>query len=398
MTCEKFSDLLDWYLEEKLDALQAAECGEHLKICGDCRLLLEIRKDCLHLDDKAEVPESFSSAWRQAIRKQEGVIQMEEQKQRKRLSFSLQAKRLLAAAACLALIVGGTWMVGQSRPQNAKTAQRAYDTGLPDYYAGAAMDAAPAPEMPMGDAQFESSAKMMAAGGEAAAAKSEEAAMPEKIIRRVNLSLSTRDFDADLARLNAALQHHSGYIEYSDVSSDRGSRRYASLTLRIPKANLDAYLKEVSGIARTVSVSESQEDVSERYSDTQTRLKTQTTKMDRLLDLLSKAIRVEDVLEIEREIADTQYRIDSLTGSLRGMDSKVDYSTVSLYLTEEVVTEAADEPGLGQRIRLALSDAWNISVNLFEDFLIFAVVVLPYLIVIAILALIIRAFIRRKRK
>ena len=145
-------------------------------------------------------------------------------------------------------------------------------------------------------------------------------------------------------------------------------------------------------------MTESQEDVSERYSDTATRLQTQTTKMERLIDLLSKAMLVDDILEIEREIADTQYQIDKLTGSLRGMDSKVDYSTVRLYVTEEIVTPSPSEPNLAERIRLALSDAWAMTIDFLEDFVVLLTVTLPYLIVLIIVIVIVRRIMRRKKK
>lgn len=394
MTCKEFSNLLDMYLEGGLDQGQTAEAQAHLAGCDDCRLLLGIREDCRRLDEEGEVPGSFSSSWRQAIRQQEGVTWMERPKQGKTLRISAHAKRLLAAAAALVLIAGGTWMVGRSRTPGSYTANEGLSAGMPAYYAEKAA-AWPGGEMEAGTVTLEAAADTGTGLGE-----SGNAAIPQqaKIIRTLDLRLSTRAFDEDLKKLSQALADHDGYVEYSDVSSDRGSRRYANLTLRVPKGRLDAYLAQVAGIGRTVSYSESQQDVSEQYSDTETRLKTQATKMERLLDLLSKASLVEDVLEIEREIADTQYQIDRLTGSLRGMDSKVDYSTVSLHLTEETATDAPGEPSLGERIGNALSDAFAISADLLENVLVFVVVILPYAAIITVIVLLVRAINRRKRK
>ena len=392
MTCNQFSDLLDQYLEGSLAPEQASECERHLETCGECRLLLEIRKDCRQLDEGFEAPASFSASWRQAIREQEESYMTDKPKEPRRLKFATSVKRKMAIAASIVFVFGGTWLVSQFRSDAANTAIREMATGMPSYSARS-YDSAPAAGAPM---MMDGLGYEMAesAPQEAMSNESTEALMPQKIIRTIKLSLSTRAFDEDLEKLNAALEQYKGYVEYSDIAADRGNRRYANFTLRIPKDNLDSFLDQVKGVGQTVSMTESQEDVSERYSDTATRLQTQTTKMERLIDLLSKAVYVEDILQIEREIADTQYQIDRLTGSLRGMDSKVDYSTVSLYMTEEVVTVSPTDPTLAERVRLAVSDAWAMTVDFLEDFVVLLTVTLPYLIVLIVVILIIR----RKKK
>ena len=398
MTCDMFSGLLDQYLKGSLDARQSAECERHLETCDGCKLLLEIRKDCGQLDEGFEVPESFSASWRQVIREQEDSSLTDNLKTKRRIILPFAARRWIAIAASLVFVFGGTWLVSQSRPEEQYAASEVYGAGMPKYYARGAEN--PAPAAPPSAMVMTESAYDQTAGSapeDMSGAGNNEEIAPQKIIRTISLSLSTRSFEEDLAKLNTALADQKGYVEYSDISADRGSRRYANLNLRIPKNNLDAYLQQVKGVGQTVSITESQEDVSERYSDTATRLQTQTTKMERLIDLLSKASRVEDILDIEREIADTQYQIDRLTGSLQGMDSRVDYSTVQLYMTEEVLTPSATQLSLMERIRLAVSDAWMVTLNFLEDFVILLSVTLPYLAVLVILILITRKIIRRKK-
>lgn len=120
--------------------------------------------------------------------------------------------------------------------------------------------------------------------------------------------------------------------------------------------------------------------------------------MARLQELLAKANLVEDILNIEREIADTQYQVDSLTGSLRGIDSKVDYSTVQLSLKEEIATTEPTELNLGQRIKLAVSDAWQATNEFLQNLLVLLVVVLPYLLFMIVLIIIIKKIFWRKKK
>lgn len=307
-------------------------------------------------------------------------------------------RRFVAIAASLVVVLGGAWMVGRQPPKMPDSGFVAYS----DPYANAGFT----PDALRGRTMATESAPAPSAVDAGAPMMEFDATPPEtpksaqaKIIRRITLSIASSSFDDDLEKLNQLLKEKGGYVEYSDISADSGTRRYASFTLRIPKDNLDAYLEGAQGVGRTTNFSESQEDVSEQYMDTDTRLATQTAKMERLQALLSKAMFVDDVLRIEREIADTQYQIDRLTGSLRGLDSKVDYATVSLNLTEQRAPQEAPTYSLGERILNAIADAWSAVQEFLEEALIGVIVLAPYLIALAIIVfIIIRIFKRRKNK
>ena len=201
-----------------------------------------------------------------------------------------------------------------------------------------------------------------------------------RIIRSVYLSLSSRQFADDLDRLKTVIREKNGYVESSDLSADARSRRYASITARIPSENLDSFLASAKGIGYMTSFSESGEDVSEQYTDTEARLQTQRNKMERLQALLAQADAVEDLLAIETEIANTQYQIDSLTGALQGYDSRINYSAVTIDLAEESMTPSRQPAAqLMERITDAVRDAFAGMVMFLEDMVVLLAIVLPYI-------------------
>ena len=393
MTHEAFQTLLTAYLEGSLSPADRSAMDDHLRQCSDCALHLAIRQDCQRLDDDSEVPALFTSSWQLAIRQQEEENMQTDQKEKKERK-PLRFRPWMAAAAALVIVLGGTLAIRRPTPMDtqsqydqlsaaypseplAKSASGSFSgtgTNIPEArYTDSALEAAPAPGM-------------------------NAAETPAKIIRTISLAMVSRAFDKDLENLNTALKDHGGYVEYSDIAADRGSRRYANLTLRVPKVSLDAFLERARGFGRTLSMTESQEDVSEQYRDIDMRLATQKTKMDRLQELLLKALTVTDVLSIEREIADTQYKIDSLTGSLRGMDSKVDYSTVTISLAEESVAAITPDQSLLDRIGIAIADAWRQVKAFLADTAVFLTVTLPYALALFILIFAIRKIFRRKMK
>ena len=140
--------------------------------------------------------------------------------------------------------------------------------------------------------------------------------------------------------------------------------------------------------------------MSERYYDTAGRLITQQLKMERLQALLAKAQSVEDLIAIESAITDAQWEIDQLTGSLQGMDSRVQDATLDLTLSELSSAQTAQnkEETLPERIASGMRAALEGFKLLMGDLIVFLAVALPYLIVLAVIILLVRTMIKRIKK
>ena len=389
MNCEDFRTLLG---EMEPGAELSQQARQHMESCPDCRMAWTLRLDCRTLDEDGVVPASFSSSWRQAIRKEAPPME-------KKTLLTAPVKRWLAAAAALMLLLGGTLATRNILNPNQRNAQTTAGQTNSDYYYPSSVGGDSAPRMQAtADYSYESAMPDMAMKSSVGGAP--QAVEIAKVIRTVDMTLSTREFDADYEKIKKALADMGGYIEDSTLSAEVRTSRYARLKLRVPAEKLDGFIQQMQSVGRSVSVSESAEDVSERYTDVETRLKTQQDKMARLQEMMKKALTISDLLEIESSIAETQYQIDSLSGSLKGMDSKVNYSTVSIYLREELPSDIVEikEATLGDRISSALQTMWEGLQAFFSDMLVFLVVMLPFILGIALIVVIVKALIKRRKK
>ncbi|MBQ9942998.1 MAG: zf-HC2 domain-containing protein, partial [Clostridia bacterium] len=70
MDCREFSNLLEDYLGGMLPDEDASRLKAHAEKCAECAALLALRMDCRKMDEDVEVPDEFSSAWRQMIREE----------------------------------------------------------------------------------------------------------------------------------------------------------------------------------------------------------------------------------------------------------------------------------------------------------------------------------------
>jgi len=173
-----------------------------------------------------------------------------------------------------------------------------------------------------------------------------------KLIYTANMDLETTAFDDAIAGLEALVKDMGGYFENSNVNN-YGSYRQGSYTVRVPARNFEGFCSAVGQLCQLNSISRSAQDVSEAYYDTESRLVTQQTKLDRLQGLLAQAATMEDIIELENAISDTEYQIEQLTGTLRKYDSLVGYSTVSIYINEVFELTEVEEPVIGFGAKLA---------------------------------------------
>lgn len=191
-----------------------------------------------------------------------------------------------------------------------------------------------------------------------------------KMIRTAFLELETQEFDAASQALSQITEELGGWFESRSLS--QGGSRYLDCVVRVPSENFEAFLERAGRSAHLVSRREDGEDVSEAYYDSEARLATQRTKLERLQTLLAQAATMEDIIELENAISETELQIEYLTGSLRRYDSLVDYATVNISLWEVYRLSDDEEVPVtfGQRLAAALAFGLRSGVAGVEDFII----------------------------
>ena len=201
--------------------------------------------------------------------------------------------------------------------------------------------------------------KDMAAGGvmmqsNGMTGTTQEMPTGQKLIRRVNIDAETEDLDALLVQLQAQISASNGYIESQDLYNGSSYSNYrnrnANLTIRIPADKLDGFVVQLKDASNVVNYSESQEDVTLTYVSTESRIKALETEQERLLELLSQAENMSDLLEIEARLTDVRYELESVTSQLLVLANKVDYATINLYISQVKEYTEVDEQTVWQRI------------------------------------------------
>jgi hypothetical protein len=125
---------------------------------------------------------------------------------------------------------------------------------------------------------------------------------------------------------------------------------FRRFTIRVPSVSYGALLADIGGLGRVISRSESAEDVTVRYYDLEGRLATKRELLKTFQSYLGKAKTIEEILSVERRIAELEDEIDGTGRELRALGNLVDYATVELEVYGPVTASSYRAPTLGERL------------------------------------------------
>lgn len=348
-----------------------------------------------------EPPAGFETGWRAAVRREESMMRMAEKSTRRPLW-----RAIVPACAALVLVVGSLWagtldLEGSAPSEKSAATGAGYaDSASTTSYSASNSMMARSADTAVYDL-YVAEESGASTGGTSAADAGTEASAGQKLVRTASLTLRTTAFEADLESVQALLDSLGGYVEnlyqYGDVAS--GDTRTASLSVRVPSENLDAFLSGVEGVGRVTDRSESVTDMTVQYTDNQARLDTLYAKMERLNQLMAQAQEVSDLIELESAIADTQYEIERYETSQRDIDRRVDMSAVSVTLLEDTPAQSAtaEDVGLGERLGAALNASLRWLGGFLRNMLVFVTMILPVAVPVAAIAAAAWLIVRRRR-
>lgn len=301
-------------------------------------------------------------------------------------------KKLFAITLCLVLVF--TLAACGASKDAAVMENGAYiqDSAEQDYFADTDIG---------GDFKYTAESSASSAGG---SAETPETATEEKIIKTVDLSVQTKEYEAYLSALAANVSSLGGYVENSTNHMgsyySSSSNRSSTYVVRIPADKLDEFLAGAEEKGKITQKTERQENVTLEYVDLESRINAYKTERTTLTGLLEKAESLEDVLSIQERLSEVNYQIETYTAQMRVLENRIGYSTVTLDINEvERVTE--EKPTIGSRIKNTFLDNLEDLGEWLSDFVVNFIgglpILLPVAAVIVAVILILRKIIRKRR-
>lgn len=213
----------------------------------------------------------------------------------------------------------------------------------------------------------------------------------QKIIYKADISVETEEFDKAVESIRGKTNEVKGYIENSSVrgrGSEDNDPKHGYFVLRVPKKEFEYIKKTAESWGNIIQSNSNAQDVTESYIDTETRLQTLEIQQDRIMELLKKAEKMEDIINLERELQNIRYQVESYTSSLRKMDSLVDYATITVNLYEVKAVPTVPK-GFSQEIGTAVKSSWSLFAEFIRGAIISIIYLFPYILILGIIVVLI---------
>jgi hypothetical protein len=163
------------------------------------------------------------------------------------------------------------------------------------------------------------------------------------VVRSGDLVISVESLDETSLEVERLITESGGFVERSNATQDSN----VWLRCRVPASQLDPVMDAISSLGSEKRRSVSAADVTEQYTDLQTRLRNNIALRERLQALLKRASDVEDVLSIERELNRIQSEIESMQARFDRLKSEVELSALSITLQRKQILGPLGYVGYG---------------------------------------------------
>lgn len=214
------------------------------------------------------------------------------------------------------------------------------------------------------------------------------------VIRSGDISIQVGDPAEAAAEVTEIADRLDGYVESESIGrGDEGSSSSAFLTLRVPADRLDEAFDALGGVGTVLSQSRSASDVTTQHVDLQARVSALEESIERLTELMSGAATTSELLEAEAALSQRQQELDGLRAQLESLEGQIEQATVSVSLTTKSAL-----PGGPDNFWDGLVAGWNSLVSAGAGALVVIGILLPWLVILGVIALAIVLIVRARRR
>ncbi|WP_243056700.1 DUF4349 domain-containing protein [Nocardioides sp. SR21] len=208
------------------------------------------------------------------------------------------------------------------------------------------------------------------------------------VIRKGNVELRSDDVGKAQFDVEKLAQRYFGEItEEKTTTDDDGDAAYTNLVLRIPTEQFNDAMNDLQELdaAELVAANSTENDVTTKLIDTQTRLAAQRRSIARITVLFDRAESIRDIMSIEAELSRRQADLESLerqAAFLRGQTA-MSTITVSIDKTPAKAVKKAEEDDSG--FVAGFKAGWDALTSFAVGLATALGALLPWLVVVAIL-------------
>jgi hypothetical protein len=214
------------------------------------------------------------------------------------------------------------------------------------------------------------------------------------LIKTLKVSMSVKDTRTAADEIQTWIGTTDPRSSSAGVDYEQAGNNLYNITLSFSvEANLypqiERYLRDYASQhgGQLLSLNETVQDVTNDYIDTQSRLTNLKGEQARMLDLLSHAQTLSDIISIQDKLTDVEGQIEQIEAHLKALNGQVTFYTVTISL-QPVDTAVPPPPSGGWSVGQIFHDAFAASLGFAQGlatFLIWLLAFSVYIIPVALL-------------
>ncbi|MFJ8058901.1 DUF4349 domain-containing protein [Streptomyces sp. NPDC096142] len=202
------------------------------------------------------------------------------------------------------------------------------------------------------------------------------------IIRTASLSVRVEDVPKALDEARTTTENAGGFVGDESTNRDGQGHERTRVVLRVPSDKYDGVLADLEGAGRLLRRTAKAQDVTDQVVDVESRIASQRASVARVRELMDRATRLSDVVELEGELSTRESDLEALLAQQASLKDRTGLATITLSLSQTPVAKAAvndDGPGFVD----AVAGGWHVFLTLLRWIALSLGAVLPFAAVAA---------------
>ena len=198
------------------------------------------------------------------------------------------------------------------------------------------------------------------------------------LVRTGTFSLEVEDVDASLTKLTNLIKSQGGYVSGSYRYTD-SSTPYLTVTFRVPATSFDAAVLASRAEGTVLSEQISSYEVTMQLVDLEARLRNLRASEAALLELMTQATTVSDVLSVQTQLTAVRSDIESYDAQRAAIADQVAMTTISVTISPigSSIGNATNGFDLRKEVALAIANLISVGRTVIVAAINLVIVVLP---------------------
>jgi len=207
----------------------------------------------------------------------------------------------------------------------------------------------------------------------------------KKVIKTGTIDMRVNSVETAIGEIKIIALQNNGDEVSSDFSKNN-SYKEGYIVIKVPVNQYTKTFEQIKKIAPIVTHESSQtQDVTAQFIDLESRIKNKKDHENQLRSFFDKAEEVDELIQIESELARVRTEIEQMEGQLKYLKDQTQYSTINITLFEDAAVVVSDSWRPMQVVKDSFNTLIEKSTTLLNSVIRFTITSLPFIILFIVI-------------